>query len=48
MTKIPIGEVLEWLAAALVVTAAALWSGLVLALAVAAVWLTYFAQCLAD
>jgi hypothetical protein len=40
-----LGDFLEWLAAAALVTAAFLWSGLILALAVAGVWLAYFAQC---
>ena len=43
----PLGEILEWLAAACLVTAAALWSGLVLALTVAAASLFYFAQVIA-
>ena len=44
----PVGDILEWLAAALLVTAAYLWSGLVLALGVAGFCLAYEAQCLAS
>jgi hypothetical protein len=44
----PVGDFLEWLAAAAFVTAAALWGGLVLALVVAGACLAYFAQCLAN
>jgi hypothetical protein len=43
----PLGEVLEWIAAACLVTAAALWSGLILALAVAGACLFYLAQVIA-
>ena len=45
MTRIPVGEVIEWLAGCLFVRAAALWGGLVLALAVAGAFLAYQAQC---
>jgi hypothetical protein len=48
MTRIPIGDVLEWIGAALLISAAAIWSGLVLSLAVAGVWLVYVAQCFAS
>ncbi len=40
-----LGDVLEWLAGAAAVTAAALWSGPILALGVAGACLAYFAQC---
>lgn len=43
-----IGDVLEWLAAALITTSAYLWSGTVLALAVAGLFAGYFAQCYSD
>jgi hypothetical protein len=39
-----IGDLLEWVAAAALVTAAYLWSGTVLALAVGGACLAYFAQ----
>ncbi len=42
--KIPIGDILEWLGAAALVGASAIWSGLVLALALSGVALLYFAQ----
>ena len=40
-----VGDVLEWLAAVLLVAAAYVGTGLPLALAVAGVALAYFAQC---
>lgn len=40
-----VGDLLEWLAASALVAAAFIWSGSVLALAVAAVCLAYFGQC---
>ena len=40
-----IGDLLEWLAAAAFVVAAYLWSGTVLALGVAGLFLAYEAQC---
>ena len=42
--KIPVGDILEWLGAAALVCASAIWSGLVVALAVSGVALLYFAQ----
>ncbi len=42
--KIPVGDILEWLGAAALVCASAIWSGLVVALAVAGLALLYFAQ----
>lgn len=43
-----LGDILEWVAAGCLVAAAALWSGLILALAVGGVCLAYFAQCYSD
>lgn len=39
-----VGDLIEWIAGALFVLAAFLWSGMVLALAVAGVALVYFAN----
>ncbi len=46
--KIPIGDCLEWIGAGLLVSSAALYAGLVLALAVAGASVVYFANCYAD
>jgi hypothetical protein len=43
-----VGDLLEWIAAAALVCAAALWSGPVLALAVGALCLGYLAQVYSD
>jgi hypothetical protein len=48
MTRIPVGDIAELLGAGALIASAALWSGLVLALAVAGAALVYVGNCFAD